>query len=97
MALNLSAGTENTMAEFKTFENIPIPEGRATRVSKYPWDDLPKGGSFFVPGAKSDTFNTLVSTRNKREKDAKGDKGKKYVSRKFNHEGVDGIMVWRTA
>lgn len=79
----------------KSFTGVPMPETKNTRESKYPWDQ-PVGGSFFVPGAKIDTFNTLCSTRNKREKDKNGDNAKRYTAKKYNHEGTDGIMVWRT-
>lgn len=82
--------------EFQKFAGIPLPEARSSRESKYGWDELAQGESFFVPGAKPDTFNTLTSTRNKREKEKNGDKAKKFVARKFTHEGVVGVMVWRT-
>lgn len=82
-------------SEFKTFKNIPVPEGRGSRESKYPWDSLGKGESFFVPDAKPETFNTATSTRNKREKANNGDKAKRFISRKFVHEGTTGVMVWR--
>lgn len=75
--------------KIEVFTNIPIPEGRTSRESKYPWDTLDVGASFFVPGAKVDTFNTLCSSRNK-----KGEK--KYIARKWTgKDGVLGVMVWR--
>jgi hypothetical protein len=78
-----------TDGDIPVFANIPIPTGRASRESKYKWEELEVGQSFFVPDAKQTTFNTLTSTRNKR-----GDK--KYVSKKYEHEGKTGVMVWRT-
>lgn len=78
-----------TEPQIQIFTGIPIPEGRTARESKYPWESLEVGGSFFVAGAKVDTFNTLCSSRNK-----KGTK--KYIARKWTGEnGVLGVMVWR--
>jgi hypothetical protein len=91
-----SAANAGKAGEFQKFAGIPLPEARSSRESKYGWDELAQGESFFVPGAKPDTFNTLTSTRNKREKEKNGDKAKKFVARKFTHEGVVGVMVWRT-
>ena len=71
------------------FEGIAIPETTRERQSKYPWDKLAVGASFFVPNAKLDSFSTLVSTRNKKS-DAK------FIVRKWTGErGVQGVMVWR--
>jgi hypothetical protein len=84
-------------------KGIAIPTGRlSSKEAKYPWDDLeaPSGDeydSFFVPGAKPSTFHTLTATRNKNEAEKNGPKAKKFVAKKFNHEGADGVMVWRIA
>jgi hypothetical protein len=75
----------------EVFDGIPIPDTTRTRASKYPWDTLNVGQSFFVPNAKIEGFSTNVSTRNK-----KGDK--KYIVRKYTGaNGVLGVMVWRKA
>lgn len=78
-----------------------LPEGRAARQSKYPWDTLlapvvdngkvVKQYSFFIEGAKVETFNTLCSTRSK-----KGNG--KFVARKWTGpNGVLGVRVFRVA
>lgn len=73
---------------------IAIPTGRAPRgEAKYPWDDLAAGESFFVPNGKPGTFQTLATNRNKKA----GENGKKFIARKYTHEGVEGVMVWRSA
>jgi hypothetical protein len=83
---------------FQVFEDIPLPTTSRERESKYPWDKLAKGQSFFTPNAKIDTFNTLVSNRNKKEK--KAGTTVKFTARKFTlkREGqpdVEGVMTWR--
>lgn len=83
--------------EYQRFKDIPVPTERASRSSKYDWDVLGLNESFFVPRAKPDTFNTLTSTRNKRERLRSGDEAKKFVARKFVLDGVEGVMVWRVA
>jgi hypothetical protein len=89
--------TAGTAGEFNKYANIPLPEQRASRESKYGWDDLAVGESFFVPKAKPDTFNTLTSTRNKREITKHGDKAKKFVARKYTLDDIVGVMVWRVS
>lgn len=106
---DMTDSTEENTAEVKVIETdeetgvtvlsgIPIPTGRSggQRASKYKWDELSVGESFFVPKAKSSTFNTLCSTRNKKNKEQEGEKGKQYIGRTYEHEGVKGVMVWRT-
>jgi hypothetical protein len=74
---------------FSLFDGIPIPDTTRTRASKYPWDEMATGQSFFVPGAKLESFSTAVSSRNR-----KGEK--KYIVRKYTGpNGVAGVMVWR--
>lgn len=80
---------------YTMLKGVPIPEGKATRESKYPWDTTPVGEAFFVPGGKIDTFNTLTSTRNKNEIKKNGEHAKSFIARKFVHDGVAGVAVWR--
>lgn len=80
---------------YAMLKGVPIPEGKATRESKYPWDTTPVGEAFFVPAAKIDTFNTLTSTRNKNEIKKNGEHAKSFIARKFVHDGVAGVAVWR--
>lgn len=76
-------------AAFELFADIPVPDTTRTRASKYPWDTMGVGASFFVPNAKLDSFSTLVSTRNKKGPG-------KYIVRKWTgKDGVLGVMVWR--
>jgi hypothetical protein len=71
---------------FTIEKNVAIPAASRTGggKAKYPWAQMEIGDSFFVPGAKVETFYTLVSAQNK-----KGDA--RFICRK--QEG--GVRVWR--
>jgi hypothetical protein len=99
MAKNASKGANKSAAaaaaaavvEFKLDDNVPIPEtSRGERPSKYPWDTMNVGQSFFVPGAKQSTFNTLTAGRTK-----KYNGERKFISKAVTEDGVEGVRVWR--
>jgi hypothetical protein len=71
---------------FTIEKNVAIPAASRTGggKSKYPWAQMEIGDSFFVPGAKVETFYTLVSAQNK-----KGDA--RFICRKID----GGVRVWR--
>jgi hypothetical protein len=72
-------------------DNVPMPESvRTGGKAKYPWAELKEGQSFFIAGAKVETFYTLCSTASKKHKC-------KFIARKWDGEGgVKGVRVWRT-
>jgi hypothetical protein len=73
---------------FKIEKNVAIPASvRTGGKSKYPWNELDVGDSFFVPGAKVSTFYTLTTGQNKK------DPGKRFIARKDG----EGVRVWRVA
>lgn len=70
-------------------KGLPAPP-RASfgpRVSKYPWNDMQPGDSFFIPGGKITTFYTLTS-------DARKKHGKNFRAYKLVEDGVEGVGVW---
>lgn len=75
---------------YKVLTGVPVPEGRAKAKSKYPFDTLEPGQSFFVPGETSKKLYALCAQRNSRAKD-----GKRFVCRAYTHEDAEGYMVWR--
>ena len=91
----IKAGQAEVEAETNTIaieDGISIPETkRSGGKAKYPWSDLGKGQSFFVPGAKVETFYTLCSSASKKLE------GRKFIARKWDGEGgVKGVRVWRS-
>lgn len=72
-------------------DDVAIPATvRSGGKAKYPWTELQPGNSFFIPGAKVETFYTLCSTASKKH-------GCKFIARKWDGEGgVKGVRVWRT-
>jgi hypothetical protein len=71
---------------FKIEKNVAVPASvRTGGKSKYPWNEMDVGDSFFVPGAKVETFYTLTATQNKK------DAGRRFIARKVD----DGVRVWR--
>src|SRR5882757_2034736 len=80
---------EETRESFEIMNDVEIPERRA-RQSKYPWDKLEPGQSFFVKGGRTNVFSTLCSTKNKY------DTSRRFTSREWhNADGDIGVMVWR--
>lgn len=76
-------------------KGVALPD--ASRVgggaSKYPWATMVPGDAFFVPGAKIETFYSLISSARKKH-------GHNFVARKCKGglfgrlDGVDGVGVW---
>ena len=76
-------------APFKLEKDVPMPS-RASGGGKpkYPWSSMEEGDSFFVAGAKIETFYTLTSTARKKY-------NANFVARKWQEDGVNGVRVWR--
>lgn len=71
---------------FKIEKGVALPATvRSGGKAKYPWNDMEIGDSFFVQGAKVETFYTLTATQNKK------DASKRFIARKVE----DGVRVWR--
>lgn len=102
IALAAQSAVDNTVAnghvndtstdgdvEITVEAGIPVP-ATTQRKAKYPWGSMSKGDSFFIPGAKVETFYTLCSTASKTHKC-------KFIARKWDGEGgVKGVRVWRS-
>lgn len=83
-----SAEKEAGFAAITVQSGIPLPT-TASRSGKYPWDKMATGDSFFVPGAKVETFYTLTSTASKKYKC-------RFIARKWHEGTTEGVRVWRT-
>ncbi len=72
----------------KVESGVPLPDPNG-RKSKYPWDSMKEGDSFFVPCADGDRVrmqNALASV------------SRQHRPHKFTARQVDGgIRVWRIA
>ena len=75
-------------------KGIPLPPSRGGGSGvRYPWETLVIGESFFVGGAKVETFYTAASTASKKH-------GRKFTARKvadgspWGATGA-GVAVWR--
>lgn len=77
---------------FALEDNVAIPErGSREKASKYPWDKMEKGQSFFVPNAKPGTFYTLCTSAKKKYQP------KVFTSKAWKQaDGTEGVRVWRT-
>lgn len=89
----IEAIAENTTTpvdtSFAIDDDIALPETTRTRAEKYPWSKLEVNQSFFVPGAKVETFYTLCSSASKKH-------GGKFIARRWDGaNGVAGVRVWR--
>ena len=69
---------------FQIEKNVPIPPRREYKT-KYPWDEMDVGDSFYVPNTKSGSIACGVYRASKRFE------GKKFISR----SEAGGIRVWR--
>lgn len=72
--------------QFKIDSNIPMAAVRTGPKSKYPYDKLKIGQSFFIPGAKT-VFTMFIANKNLAPKH--------FASRKRTENGVVGRRVWR--
>jgi hypothetical protein len=87
-------------------DNVPIPpiKHNTPRKRKYPFEEMPVGGMFFVPGAKRASIGTHVSKVGKelgkkfsaRACHMKRVKGSWEVCDPFDKSSVEGVGVWRT-
>lgn len=89
------APVTETKAEDFSFaieDNVKLPEkGNREKASKYPWDKLGIGQSFFVPNGKPGTFYTLCTSAKKKYAP------KVFTSKQWKQEdGTEGVRVWRT-
>jgi len=74
--------TKNANGAITVESGIPAPASR----TKYPWDAMKVGESFFVPGKSTNQLGGLLTAR------ARAD-GRKYTSRTVD----GGTRVWRIA
>jgi hypothetical protein len=71
---------------------IPIPpRTQLGRRSKYPFEDMDVGDSFFVAGRDGKNFGGTVTGARKRHPDMA------FEMRTVKEDGVIGVRVWRTA
>lgn len=75
-------------SEFKIETDIPIPTSLNGYSSKYPWEKLEIGHSFFVKDKKPPALST---TRRYAEKKFHT----KYASKLVTENGVQGTRIWR--
>jgi hypothetical protein len=94
------ANVSSVPSETATFEirsNVPLPTiqrgGGAGRVSKYPFDKLEVGQSFFIPGITTKSFASTINGQNRKGKNA--DPKRAFTVRTENENGVAGVGVWR--
>lgn len=83
-----------TATGFIIEDAIAIPTERAGGggKAKYPWADLNKGQSFFVPAGKLKAFYTMCSTQTK-----KYEGKRKFIARAWDGpNSVKGVRVWRS-
>lgn len=70
-------------------KGIPIPEekrgGKRYRVSKYPWEQMEIGDSFFIPGCDTQQFSSRISVAQLRT-------GYTFTAR----TAPEGVRIWRT-
>lgn len=78
-----------SVSAYKLDDGVPMPTVRQSGIL-YPWSIMEVGQSFFVAGAKSNTWSTNC---NKAGKKYDG----KYASRSVVEDGVEGVRVWRMA
>lgn len=80
--------------QFKIDKGVPIPKPYHGKGSaKYPWADMKKGDSFFVPlnGKKnSPVSGGALNAAGKRH-------GFKFTQRKVTEGRKKGLRIWRTA
>jgi len=78
-------------AEITIDKDIPIPtKMQLGRRSKYPFDIMDVGDSFFVPGRDGKSFGGTVTAARKRYTDMS------FEMRTVKEDGVVGVRVWRT-
>lgn len=72
-------------------KGVPIPtKMQLGRRSKYPFDLMEVGDSFFVPGRDGKSFGGTVTAARKRYTDLS------FEMRTVKEDGVVGVRVWRT-
>lgn len=84
-------GAAETTTEIQIDKGIPIPtKMQLGRRSKYPFDIMDVGDSFFVPGRDGKSFGGTVTAARKRLTDMA------FEMRTVKEDGVIGVRVWRT-
>lgn len=68
--------------------DVPIPEDRINRESKYPFADMKVGSSFFYPGKTSDQLSNAASHWRKKF-------GWSFLCMNITEGGVAGARIWR--
>lgn len=80
---------------FRVEAGVPIP-AHDRRGTKYPFENLAIGESFFVPedfGITSNALRSAVNQANTRW--ALEEPNRRFVSRRVSHSGRTGTRVWR--
>ncbi len=89
--------SEDAPVNYQIRKGIPVPaiqgRGFGARVSKYPFEQLDLGDSFFVPGSTSKSFASTITTQNKRY--GKQEPKRQFTCRTDSVDGVAGVSVWR--
>ena len=77
------------MTAYELDKNVPMPKAS----SKYPFEDMDVGDSFFVADGDDENWKTLRKMRG-----ASNWASKKFPDTKYSVRKVDnGVRVWRTA
>lgn len=76
------------LGEIQIEKDIPVPSenrgGNRNRISKYPFDKMEVGDSFFVPGYDCQQFSSRISTAQLRT-------GYTFTGR----TSPEGVRIWR--
>lgn len=81
------------MDEFQIEKNIPMPEVYEGRSSRYPFETMEVGDSFYVPVREGG--DTLTRLRN-RLNQARTNAHKKFNINTITKADMNGIRVWRS-
>lgn len=74
----------------------PLPDAaKRSRASVYPWATMEVDDSFFVAGAKIESFWSMCNQRNKAAADA--GLTVRFKACRDTEDGVNGVGVWRIA
>lgn len=68
-------------------KGVPLPRPRASQ-SKYPWDEMAVGDSFFVPHGDPTVIAGCASHQKRRGTG-------RFTTRSLVENGVAGVRVWR--
>lgn len=77
---------------FKIDKNVKMPP-KGQKPSKYPFQQMEVGDSFFVPNPKDKKRSPITSATHSANKKLAP---KRFTSRTVTESGVMGMRIWRT-